>query len=177
MTEQIRQWSYPKEFRIPPSMMEHELLLKLEKLVQTYTDAIAHEAKEQSTRPTLSSREIKLFADIGTGIWRLRKNMQQPNTSDKPMQGMERVYRHLMSIWDAMTQAGVQIRDHTGEVLPEGGVYSLDKIAHQPTPGITREKVLETVRPSVFYKEQMIQMGQVIIGIPIEKENKSYDNQ
>jgi hypothetical protein len=33
-------------------------------------------------------------------------------------------------------------------------------------PGFECEKVIETIKPSIHYKGQMIQMGQVIVGTP-----------
>ncbi len=107
----------------------------------------------------------KLLADLGVGLWRLRGKMVEPGTA-RPLAEMERVYRHVESLWDVMAQAGLQIRDHTNEPVPEGGIYSLHAIAYQPTPGVTRDKVLETLKPSIFYKNQLIQMGEVIIATP-----------
>jgi hypothetical protein len=84
---------------------------------------------------------------------------------------MRRAYRHLESTWDALAQAGVQIRDHTGEPVPEGGIYALKTIAFQPTPGLSRETAIETIKPTIYYKDQMIQMGEVIIGTPEQPGN------
>jgi hypothetical protein len=116
--------------------------------------------------PVITGQEVtRLLADIGVGLWRLRSKMVEPGTT-RPLAEMERVYRHVESLWDVMEQAGLQIRDHTDEPVPEGGIYSLHAIAYQPTAGITREKVLETLKPSIFYKSHLIQMGEVIIATP-----------
>jgi hypothetical protein len=113
---------------------------------------------------------FRFLADVGTGLWRLRQKMVQPGT-DRPLEEMRRAFRHLESVWDALTQAGMEIRDHTGEPVPEGGVYALKTVAFQPTPGISREKVIETIKPSIYYKDQMIQMGEVIVGTPETPSN------
>jgi hypothetical protein len=42
-------------------------------------------------------------------------------------------------------------------------------LAHQPTGGIGREEVVETVKPSVYLRGVMIQMGDVVVGVPEKK--------
>jgi len=69
-------------------------------------------------------------------------------------------------MWDALAQAGVEIYDHTGEVVPDGGDYGLKVLARQPTPGVRREIVLETIRPSIRYQKRTIQMGEVVVAKP-----------
>src|SRR5205823_4748853 len=102
-------------------------------------------------------------ADVGTGLWRLRQKMVQPGT-DRPLDEMRRAYRHLESIWDALVQAGVEILDHTGALFDSG--MSLRVIAFQPTPGLGHEKVIETIKPTIYYAGQPIQVGEVIVETP-----------
>jgi len=60
---------------------------------------------------------------------------EDASTWDGPaVEDMRRPYRHVESMWDTLTQEGVDIHDHTGEVVPEGGVYGLKVLACQPTP-------------------------------------------
>lgn len=156
----LRQLVYPKEFRITPPVWPPALLSALEKLTEVWGSS-----SPGAEAPAAQTEQLHFLADIGTGLWRLRQKMVQPGT-DRPLEEMRRAYRHLESIWDALTQAGVEIHDHTGESVPEGGIYALKTIAFQPTPGIAREKVIETIKPTVYYKDQMIQMGEVIVGTP-----------
>jgi hypothetical protein len=43
---------------------------------------------------------------------------------------------------------------------------SLKVVAFQPTPGIGRERVIETIKPTIYFKGKAIQMGEVIVGRP-----------
>jgi hypothetical protein len=114
----------------------------------------------------------QLLRDIGTGLWRLRQKMYVPN-SNQPLEEMRRAVRHFESVWDVLVEAGLEIRDHTGEVVPEGGVYALKAIAYEPTPNIKREMVIETVKPTIYFKKQLLQMGEVVIGTPESSGDES----
>ncbi len=154
----LRQLVYPKEFRITPPVWPPALLSAFEKLTEV-RDSISPGAKA----PAAQKEQLQFLADIGTGLWRLRQKMVQPGT-DRPLEEMHRAYRHLESVWDALSQAGVEIQDHTNALFDPG--MSLRVIAFQPMPGIRREKVIETIKPTIYFKSQPIQMGEVIVGRP-----------
>jgi hypothetical protein len=153
----IRQLLLPREFRIARSVWPPDIVQTLEKL--------ANHTAPEAPGPALSIDHLKLLAAVGTGVWRMRQRMIDPGT-DRPREEMKRAYRHLESTWDVLLEAGITIKDHTGELIPEGGIYGLKRIAQQPTPGLTRARVIETLKPSIYCGDQMIQMGEVIIGIP-----------
>jgi hypothetical protein len=110
-----------------------------------------------------------MFASVGTGLWRLRRQLVQPDTNE-PRDEMRRAYRHFEAVWDALTLAGIEIQDHTGAFFHPG--MALAAILFQPSPGLIREQVLETVRPSVYLNGQLIQIGEVIVGTPAAAEEK-----
>jgi len=156
----MRQWIYPKEFRIAAPEWPPDLADSLERLAASFSET-THPG-EQLPPEGIHGRTL---ADLGTGLWRLRQRMVEPGT-DRPLEGMQRAFRHLESAWDALTQAGVKIRDHTGEPVPDVGMYGLKVVAFQPTPGIGRRKVIETIRPTISYRDQVVQVGEVIVGTP-----------
>lgn len=82
--------------------------------------------------------------------------------------------RHLRSAHDALAGTGVVVRDHDGMEFDIG--FALDVLAYQPDPRVTRETVLETVRPSVFRDGHCIQMGQVIVARPPGAARPEGDN-
>ncbi|MBU1927321.1 MAG: hypothetical protein KKI20_06120 [Gammaproteobacteria bacterium] len=152
----LRQLKYPKEFRIASSAWTTELLSAFEKLTSSPRAFTTEDS-------TTQKEQLRFLADVGTGLWRLRQKMVQTGT-DRPLEEMRRAYRHLESTWDALTQAGVEIQDHTNTLFDTG--MSLKVIAFQPTPGIGREKIIETIKPTIYFKKKSIQMGEVIVGTP-----------
>jgi hypothetical protein len=108
---------------------------------------------------------VNLIREVGTEAWRMRRKMVSADTG-RPVEETERLYRYLESMWDALERAGVEIRDHTGEVVPAGGVYSLKAVAYESVSGASREFVMETIKPTIYFHNRMIQMGEVIVGTP-----------
>ena len=161
-----RQFLFPHEFRIEPPCLSVSLEDDLDQL------SIAVRKLQLSPDNAVKSDENinhKLIAEIGTGLWRVRKNMLRPE-SDKPKEGMERAYRHVQSIFDSLETSHVQIKDHTDEEWIDGRNISV--LAFQPMPGFTKEIIIETIKPTIFLDEQHIQKGQVIVGKP-EQESEN----
>jgi len=118
---------------------------------------------ESTTDQRLSDRDqTRLVANISTHLWRMKGKMIDSATG-QPHDEMRRVYRDLDLIWDELTQVGHRILDHTGEIFSG---QSLKVIAFQPTAGIAREMIIETLKPSVYLNDRRLQMGEVVVGTP-----------
>lgn len=152
---------YPAEFRIAPCAWPPEILAAIQQLKQVLaakaTDGTPH------ADSAAEKKQMRFLADVGTGLWRLRQKMLQPGT-ERPLEEMRRAYRHLESVWDVLAEAGVEIQDHTDTLFDPG--MSLRVIAFQPTAGIERERVLETIKPTIYFQKRSIQMGEVIVATP-----------
>lgn len=157
----VRQWRYPREFRIAAPAWDEEIQPQLQRLIDALSTPVPP--------PVVFDEEsyARVLADIATELWRLRDKMRQPGT-DQPLAEMRRAYRSFESAWDALMEAGVTIEEHTNSLFVAG--LSLRVLAFQPTPGIARETVIQTLRPSVYYKQQLIQAGEVIVGTPVEEK-------
>ena len=156
----LKQLKFPKEFRIPPPMLPKDIFSTLESLNNKIQEL--HNIDFDSTAINENERN-QFFSDVATGLWRLKQKMVKSGTS-QPLEEMRRAYRHLESIWDIIVQTGVDIKNHTGDLFDSG--MSIKVIAFQPTTGLTREKIIETIKPSIYYNKKRIQMGEVIVGTP-----------
>jgi hypothetical protein len=155
LLKSLRQWCYPKEFRIAAPVWPPDMLTALQRLSNEQSGAMTP-ASDNEACPDL-------LANVATKLWRLRQKMLQPGT-DQPLEEMRGPYRSFESAWDTLTQAGVEILDHTGTQFNSG--LLLRVLAFQPTPGIILETVIETIKPTIYYKQQLLQTGEVIVGIP-----------
>ena len=110
-----------------------------------------------------NQKKVQLLIDIGTGFWRIRRKVFPPEMKviPKEMRGIELAFE---SISDILKKNEVEIRDHTGEIITGG--EALQVVAFQPTNEVNREKVIETIKPTIYYKGRIAQMGTVIVGIP-----------
>ena len=152
----LRQLRYPREFRIAPPVWSPDLLQALLQLVN-------RSATPDTTPPIEETASTQMLADVATHLWRLRKKMLQPG-SEQPLEEMRSAYRTFEYAWNALRESGVEIHEHEGSPFHAG--LHLNTLAFQPTPGILQETVIETVRPSIYYKQQLLQAGEVIVGTP-----------
>ncbi len=163
--------------RIPRIGTRIELENAIESLAQELLDIQAQAGPEEANKDAafqntpLEEKEfyksqMRLLADISTGLWRLRQRMVSPDT-DQPAEEMRRAYRFFASVWDTLHEAGVTIQDHTHTAYDPH--LALKVLTYEPTPGVTREQVLETIKPSVYYHQRCIQMGEIIVAIPPEE--------
>ena len=114
---------------------------------------------------------LSILSDLGYAVWRLRQKMFD-HESGAPKEEFRQLSRHVATISDRLADIGLQIQDHTGDIFDSG--QSLEVLAFQPTPGVSGERVIETVRPTLYLSGHRILKGQVIVGIP---ENSTMDNQ
>ncbi|MCE6996030.1 hypothetical protein LZG04_14630 [Saccharothrix sp. S26] len=107
----------------------------------------------------LAERELSAAA---TNLWRARRKIAKSPVADS-REGKQ-VARYLRATQEALDQAGVVIQDHDGtEFHPD---LSIEVLAFAEDPALTRDVVVETVRPSVYLGDRRIQMGQVVVGCP-----------
>lgn len=162
--ENVRQWlSYPQEFRI--SALKH---LELTESVKVTNDLL----KQPSIGSQIVSDEeeglIDMAIDVGTLVWRVQKRLSAMGQLPKEL---IRVSRDIESTRDALSQRGFEIKDHTGQDYVTGMVLRV--IAADPVPELTKKQIIETLKPTIYYKEKIVQMGDVIIGVP--EENQTSD--
>jgi hypothetical protein len=158
----LRQLGYKKAFRIAPAVWYEEFLKDIEKETET-----APKIETKPSQKTELKELLLLVAELATGLWRIDKKTVYDDT-DVTQDSMRSVRRHVESTLDVLASGKVEIRDHTGEKYVTG--MALKVIAFQPTVSIRVERIAETIKPSVFYKNQLIQRGEVIVEKPEVKQ-------
>ena len=114
--------------------------------------------------PGVTAVDPGLLADVATGLWRARGKLVDP-ASGEPLPAGRGAHRHVQRTLEVLARAGVEVVDHQGADFVAGVV--LDVVAFQPVPGLTREVVIEVVRPSVYVGGVLVQRGEVIVGTPV----------
>jgi hypothetical protein len=134
---------------------------------------------EERSAPRLERQAAKSYAAIATHAWRAKGRIVDSDTGE-PKEGMERICRHIEGILQALEEDSVLIKDYAGGIYDTG--MAVKALAFEPTPGINREMVKETIRPTIIFNNQVLQLGEVIVGTPIEEtdnnegENHAPDN-
>ena len=115
------------------------------------------------------SKLINLIIEICIGIWRVEKKMPDKNSGLLPE--LKKINRPIETIKDFLHQNGFVIQDLTGQDYIDG--MTLEVIAWQPTEGITQKMITESIKPRICYLNQIIEPGEVIVGVPkLEKQNE-----
>jgi hypothetical protein len=123
--------------------------------------------------PALEAEEAEaLSAALGglaTQVWRARSRIIDPATGE-PREEMKRVHRHVEGALDVLKQMGLTMNDWVNQPYDAG--LPVKVLTFQPTPGLSRDTILEAVRPTVIWKDRLLQLGEVIVGIPVNPEDK-----
>ena len=124
--------------------------------------------------PAAVSQNLEAFdgslAGLATQVWRARNRIVDPLTGE-PREEMRRVNRHIEGAFEMFAEMGLKLNDWLRQPYDAG--LPLKVLTFQPTPGIVRDTVLEAVRPTVIWKDRLLQMGEVIVGTPISSEEKT----
>jgi len=158
---------HPDEFQIPPA--EFPDGSKVIEQVLRLQEAILAEAKGGGgeVRHAVPPNVVRGMADIATNVWKAKGKMLD-GASGEVRGEMKRVYRHIESILESLHEMGLELKDHTGDAFDYG--LPLKVITTQPTQGIPRESVIETIKPTIYWQQQIIQMGEVVIATPASTE-------
>lgn len=161
MLPSLRQLLYPKEFRIAAPKWPD-----ISEVMEEMDSSLKASVHESGISASQEGESLNIIIDIGTIMWRLQRRLP---ADPKAAEANKRISRDLESAWDILRQGGIEIKDHTGDKY-DGGM-ALRVIAFQTTAGLSCEQIIETVKPTIYYKARIIRMGDVIVGTP-EDENK-----
>jgi hypothetical protein len=118
---------------------------------------------DEPERRILLQLRPTIWADMANAVWDLQQKSRAPATAEIKDE-FRPIARHVERLSECLTEIGIEVQNHTNETFDSG--QSLEVIAFQPTTGIAREIVLETIRPTVYLKGHRIQVGQVIVATP-----------
>ncbi len=173
----LGQWRQPPEFRIAPPLLGPataawvaEVLAEVEAAEALAARAVT-EAAAASSESAEAPEALELPEPAGdgalvgaaTGIWRALRKLDQ-NTGSLSAADLRQIRIQVRASRKALADDGLEIQEHDGEPFDSG--LSLEALVFQDEPELTREVVLETVRPTVYFRGRRIQMGQVIVGQP-----------
>ncbi|MFD2465939.1 hypothetical protein [Amycolatopsis silviterrae] len=156
-----RQRKQHKEFRIAEPGLREEDRARLRDLL----DQLSAVLTTKDSGPPLSESDL---AEAATALWRARRKLAGVEDRVARQAG-----RFLSASQDALDAAGVLVQDH--DRIPFGSGMALEVLLFQDEPDLDVERVVETVRPSIYLTGRRIQMGQVIVGRPAARENGEAD--
>jgi hypothetical protein len=106
---------------------------------------------------------LKALVSIATNAWRAKMKMKDAKTGEI-REDMKRVDRHIEAIYRNLAEVGIVIRDHTNNAYNEG--QPMKVISSKPTQGLENKLVSETLLPSIFWNNRLVQNGEIEIATP-----------
>ncbi|MBC9727899.1 hypothetical protein [Streptomyces sp. TRM68367] len=173
-----RQWKHPPEFRIAPERLNagqreriagHLAVLDtaLADLASAHAElssaqAAARRSAASATTPAEQVDTARL-AEAATGVWKAERKLERQD--DGVGKTSRQISRSVRMARQAL-QEGIElkIQDHDGDDYDPG--LSLRVLSVEDDPALTREVVLETFLPSIYFRGRLIQMGEVVVGRP-----------
>lgn len=165
ITGPLRQLRYPSEFRISVPGWAPEKRLTFETLIERLS------APPPAAPSAHEEDYARIVVNLANRLWTFRRQLM-PQEITQPPEELRRLHRPFERVWNALTDAGITVMDHTNELFDSG--TALVVLAFQPTPGLNRETVIETTKPSIYYQSRhlqkgemlLLQRGEVIVGTP-----------
>jgi hypothetical protein len=173
--DEARQLLYPAAYRIslPQAALDWEEL-----------PAPAPAAAPVAPSPAASAADAepgaidRHLAAVATCLWYLKTKFFKRAWDLGDMQDDDpRVRRALSRLnkgIDTLSEAGVSLEDPTNRRYPPGSESLMRPIQTQPTPGLTFERVSETVTPIVYRNDRLIQRGEVFVAVPQQSSEPSH---
>ena len=112
---------------------------------------------------------IRLFRATATAVWKLKSRMIDVETGE-PKDVFSKVWRHVETIGDALSEIGVETIDWTNKHYDEG--MSLKVIAEEENEGVKSATITETLLPTIRFRDEKrgllaeIQKGEVVVSRP-----------
>lgn len=137
-------------------------------MIQSHPTSIpSPEAAELRTpAPQDEGRQaLTALCDIALHAWRLQRRMTDRATKEV-REEHRALTRHVTAILDTLEGVGLTLRDRESEAYDYGLPEKV--VAAERSAAVSRETVVETIRPTLFFHNQIIKAGEIIIALPLE---------
>ena len=166
--DDVRQWCFPREFRIASVEPDPEPEVETETETETPQKVDPPEAVDLDEAADSAALNA-LVCDLATCLWyvktrhlKLAWNDNQ-TVPDDPLS--RRTLGRLSKAIDALQAHGYEVRDQTGERFWPGNEASM-KIQMLPKLGQEFDQIAETIQPTIFHADRLIRRGEVLVEVP-----------
>jgi hypothetical protein len=170
----LKQYLYPRELRLPNPLYisniynEEQLeewsanLIKFQLLTVQKQAASVVQQKDEEREKSIGDL-FYLLTNIVTGVWKTHQRLIAMG-ADQLSSENRKLFRTIDSTLQTIKQSGVEVIDRTNEPYVNGMTEKV--LTFQPIPELEKETIIETLKPSILYKGQIIQYGEIIVGQP-----------
>ncbi len=140
-------------------------------LSETIATPVAAPAPAAPSAATAASDAAGLdgpLADLATHVWRARHRLQD---NAQPADVVRRSGRHIDAAVEAFAQLELTLKDWLNEPYDPG--LPVKVLTFQPTPGLSRDTIVEAIRPAVLWRGRLLQSGEVVVGVPLDETSNA----
>ena len=110
----------------------------------------------------------KALAQAATSLWKAQRKLTQD--ADGASKRAMAAAQYLAKCREWLAELGVVVQDHDGDPYHPG--RRLEVLTFEDDPHATTERVLHTYRPSIYWRDRHIQIGQVGVGCPVSGQRR-----
>lgn len=141
------------------------------------TDATEPQKSEQGSTEVVLQRAIIANANQ---VWRAFSAVFEDEGAtireEMSAQEIRKVAKAIESMKETLTSLGIRIVDRLGEPFNAGLPEQV--VTEEPREGLSREQIIRTIRPTIFWNQTMVQRGEIDIAVPSENtQSESKDEQ
>lgn len=129
-------------------------------------DAIVCQQGPRDLGP-LAEEELSALADLATNLWRAQKRLL--GDGDVPTE-LKKHLRPVEAALECLERLHVKVTDHIGQRYDAG--MAVKVISCQPRQGVTEPLVAETLKPTVSFRDNVIQHADVTVDEPSEESQE-----
>jgi hypothetical protein len=164
----------PNELELPPSLgVNVEQFAQMIQLLNEHQKKVIPQLDKTVVEKTVISVMDPIFQkeilSLITNLWRTKSRIiDSPSNEPKEelkKEDLKKIARYIESMIQSAKNMGFEIKDRTGESFSYGMTENV--VASQPQEGITGEIIVETLKPTIYWKTQIAQQGEVVIATPI----------
>jgi|SRR5579872_710451 len=169
------QWLHWPEFRIPAAAGDRTVQATLKKLEANLKELNATieslnerggDASPTAGPPSPGAESTDVLIGLSQLVWKIRHAMVpfgEPMLGAAPTDGARRAFPPLVRAWELLEANGIKIIDHTGSPYRSGmGVIPV----FEKSPDLAEEIIIDTMRPTIYHHDQLVQAGHVVVGTP-----------
>ena len=159
--DNARQRMHPGPFRIKESP----------DIVAVSKDVLLNQEAAPAARPTGQAMDakfenvLKTIAAVATALWRVRTKLEAEFKVELPSE-LRHLPRHIESAWDALASGGFEVQDHKGQLYVPG--MAVNPVTYAPVPSVPPNGIVEALKPTLFWKDLLIQRADVILAAPAD---------
>jgi hypothetical protein len=146
----------------------------MDKVVPGILNGRSADRANTPSKNALSVADLQNLAEAAVNIWRARQRIVSAATLKEASPEMKNVLRRLDSALERLKAIHLTLEDHTGQPFVQG--MALNVISSQPNSDLTTDRICETLKPTVFFREEFVQAGDVIIEGPPSENRKVEEN-